>query len=148
MKPVISHAALVRRAVRLVCASSAAATLVPLFASLPSVGHAAEQSETQESLAEIVVTGSRIARPELEAPTPVTVLGEEAIQLGGIVNTADLVNELPGVAPGLNRQNSGYFTFGNAGLNCSNLRDLGIERTLVLMDGMRHTPSLTDANTP
>lgn len=148
MKTLITQGELLRRAVRLACKSSAAATLLPVFAVLPNIACAEEQQPRQETLAEVIVTGSRIARPELDVPTPVTVVGEEALLLGGIVNTADILNELPAIVPGLNRQNSGFFSFGNAGLNCSNLRDLGIGRTLVLMDGMRHTPSLTDGNTP
>lgn len=148
MKTVNNRDALLRRAVRLACKSSAAATLLPVFVVLPNIACAQEQGPKQETVAEVIVTGSRIARPELDIPTPVTAVSSEAIELGGIVNTADIVNELPSIVPGLNRQNSGFFTFGNAGLNCSNLRDLGIDRTLVLVDGMRHTPSLTDGNSP
>jgi outer membrane cobalamin receptor len=50
-----------------------------------------------------VVTGSRIARPELEAATPVQVISSAAIEQQGSPNIADILNELPAVGTGTGR---------------------------------------------
>src|SRR5688572_6840049 len=51
----------------------------------------------QEPIAEIVVTGSRIARPDIEASTPVQVLSGQAIDMQGSPNVSDILAELPAV---------------------------------------------------
>ena len=86
----------------------------------------------------IVVTGSRIARPDYIANSPVTTVGEAEIDLSGAVSVEGLLNELPQVVPGLSS------TSNNPGLNGQatvDLRGLGNLRTLVLIDGRRLTPS-------
>ena len=99
-------------------------------------------SETEE-LEEIVVTGSRIVRNGYDTPTPVTVIGEQDLQASGRSNVADFVNELPSIAGSSspatsNRSISG----GTAGISSVNLRSLGNNRTLVLLDGKRSVGSL------
>lgn len=85
----------------------------------------------------IVVTGSRIARPELQSATPVAVVGSEAIQGQGITNIQDLSQKLPQVGiPGFSRTNTNFATTGN-GISSINLRNLGSTRTLVLVNGRR-----------
>ncbi len=101
--------------------------------------------------ADIVVTGSRIRRPDLESASPVAVVGSEQIQAQGIINTQDLLTKLPQVGiPGLSRTNSNFFTTGN-GVATINLRNLGDSRTLVLVNGRRFVPgvagtSIVDVN--
>ena len=90
-----------------------------------------------EPIDEIVVTGSRIARPEIEASTPVQVLSSQAIDMQGSQNIADIVAELPAVGtPGLSRTNSNFLTSSN-GVSTVNLRNLEDQRTLVLINGRR-----------
>ncbi|MGE4430550.1 MAG: TonB-dependent receptor plug domain-containing protein [Sphingobium sp.] len=85
----------------------------------------------------IVVTGSRIARPELESSTPIQVLNSESLLNQGQQNVSDILNELPSVGtPGISRTNSNFATSGN-GISTVNLRNLGDQRTLVLMNGRR-----------
>lgn len=86
----------------------------------------------------IVVTGSRIARPNLDQPTPVSTLSPQQIQNAGTQNLGDIISQLPAVGfSGTVRANSN--SFGNqSGLAQINLRDLGTSRTLVLVDGQRH----------
>lgn len=86
----------------------------------------------------IVVTGSRIARPNLEQPTPVATVDVETIESAGTSNLGDIIAQLPALSfNGTVRANSD--SFGDAGgLNFPDLRDLGTARTLTLVDGLRH----------
>ncbi len=99
----------------------------------------------------IVVTGSRIRRPDLESASPVAVIDAQQIQSQGIVNTQDLLQKLPQVGiPGLSRTNSNFLTSGN-GVATIDLRNLGDSRTLVLVNGRRFVPgvagtSIVDVN--
>lgn len=84
----------------------------------------------------IVVTGSRLASPNLESASPVTVVTAEEIKGTGTTRVEDLVNSLPQVFAG---QGSNYAN-GASGAATLNLRGLGSERTLVLVNGRRLTP--------
>ncbi|WP_447755603.1 TonB-dependent receptor plug domain-containing protein [Sphingopyxis fribergensis] len=101
-------------------------------------------SETQPG-EEIVVTGSRIARTSITAPTPTVTVGAAQIEAQGITNAVDLLNQLPQISTGLSNANTS-FTFGNAGLNMADLRNLGQRRTLTLVDGRRRAGTPDDAN--
>ncbi|HET6907418.1 MAG TPA: TonB-dependent receptor plug domain-containing protein, partial [Rhodanobacteraceae bacterium] len=84
----------------------------------------------------IVVTGSRIKRPEIESPVPVAVLGQQALLQDAAANVSDTINELPQVAIGATRTNTNFLTSGT-GTSSINLRGLGFSRTLVLVNGRR-----------
>jgi outer membrane receptor protein involved in Fe transport len=89
---------------------------------------------------EIVVTGSRIRRPNLESAIPVTsVSGEEFFETGQ-TSVGDTLNELPALRSTFSQANSTRF-LGTAGLNILDLRGLGTQRTLVLVNGRRHIAS-------
>ena len=93
-------------------------------------------------LEEVVVTGSRIARPELESTTPVTILSAADIRSTGFLNTADVLRNLPAVGvSGISTANSNFQT-ASAGVNTVNLRNLGDQRTLVLVNGRRMVPGI------
>lgn len=100
---------------------------------------AAAQDPPPEGEEEIVVTGSRIARPANEtAPTQVTTIGAEEIQDSGLTNVADILRTVPSFGvPALSTTNSNFLTSG-AGINTLQLRNLGEDRTLVLVNGRRH----------
>ncbi|MDT9600017.1 TonB-dependent receptor domain-containing protein [Sphingosinicella rhizophila] len=92
---------------------------------------AADESET------IVVTGSRIRRPNLESSVPITsITGEDFIQTGDL-NVGDTLNDLPQLRSTFAQNNPGLGV-GIAGLNLLDLRGLGTARTLVLVNGRRH----------
>lgn len=97
-------------------------------------------SEEAAPASAIVVTGSRIARPNIEAPSPVTVVGAEQVQLTGTTTVESLLNELPQVIPGNTRvsNNSGGENFSTL-----DLRGLGPGRTLILLNGERMPASTT-----
>lgn len=91
----------------------------------------------QDPVEEVVVTGSRIARPNLESAVPITtVSGEELFQTGN-TSMGDLLNDLPSLRSTFSQSNSSRF-LGTTGLNLLDLRGLGTQRTLVLVNGRRH----------
>jgi outer membrane receptor protein involved in Fe transport len=93
-------------------------------------------------LQEVTVTGSRIVRDGYEAPTPVSVLGTDQLEKMATTNLADSVNRLPALSGGRSSHNySGNVSSGTAGINTLNLRGLGANRTLVLLDGKRMVPA-------
>ncbi|WP_337186348.1 TonB-dependent receptor [Phenylobacterium sp.] len=115
----------------------AAATLACLAA---SDGVAAESAPP--AVGEVVVTGSRIARPEVDQPTPVQVLGSESFQKTGNADVGQVLAQQPAVNFGGTQQaqqNSGSATTG--GLSLVNLRGLGTNRTLTLVNGKRQVGS-------
>ncbi len=85
---------------------------------------------------DIVVTGSRIRSPNLEATSPVTVVNSEEFKLTGTTRTEDLINALPQAFAG----QSGNISNGSSGIATINLRGLGAERNLVLVNGRRVVP--------
>ena len=86
---------------------------------------------------EIIVTGSRIASPQATSASPLQIVGAEQIQQSGAVNVQDVLLENPAFGnPGISRTNSSFATQG-AGAATVNLRNLGEDRTLVLLNGRR-----------
>lgn len=97
-------------------------------------GTAAEASE-----GEIIVTGSRIRRPNLESTVPITSVGGDEFFQTGQTSVGDILNELPALHNTFTTANSTRF-LGTAGLSLLDLRGLGTQRTLVLVNGRRHVP--------
>ncbi|HEU0044869.1 TonB-dependent receptor domain-containing protein [Sphingomonas sp.] len=90
-----------------------------------------------ETGSDVVVTGSRIRRPNLESTVPITsITGEEFFQTGR-TSVGDTLNELPALRSTFSQSNSTRF-LGTAGLSLLDLRGLGSQRTLVLVNGRRH----------
>ena len=103
---------------------------------LEADGQEEAQAEADQG-GSIVVTGSRIARPNLDSAIPVTsVTGEELVQTGR-VSIGDTLNDLPALNSTFSQANSTRF-LGTGGLNLLDLRGLGTQRTLVLVNGRRH----------
>jgi iron complex outermembrane recepter protein len=102
---------------------------------------ASSKSDTTDQLQEIVlVTASRIQRAGFTAPTPTTVLGAEDLQKTGASNIGQLMTEIPAFL-GSTTPTSTTVSSQQAGGNFVDLRGLGANRTLVLVDGHRHVPT-------
>src|SRR5215813_10290270 len=86
-----------------------------------------------QTIQEVVVTGSRIAQPNLETTSPVTQMTADDIAVTGVTRVEDLVNQLPQAFAAQN----GTVSNGATGTATVNLRGLGSARTLVLIDGRR-----------
>ena len=95
--------------------------------------------EEDETLEEIIVTGSRIARdPNLSGALPIQAVDSERIQMSGEFAIADVVNDIPALLFSVTSEQSidaGGFSDGS---NVLNLRGLGSNRTLTLVNGRRH----------
>jgi outer membrane receptor protein involved in Fe transport len=92
------------------------------------------EGQAQASDEAIVVTGSRLVRPELDAPSPVTTVDSETFDLTGTVTVESLLNELPQIIPGNTRVSNNQ---GGEDFSTLDLRGLGPNRTLILVDGER-----------
>ena len=104
--------------------------------------NAAPAAASVNTVEEVVVTSTRIKRNGYEAPSPTTVVGAEEIAAAGPSNIANFMNELPSLANSATPATQvGYVSGGTSGINALNLRDLGENRTLVLLDGQRVGPS-------
>ncbi len=99
-------------------------------------GVLAQEGEA-EQIEEIVTTGSRIKKQDYVSNAPVATVGFEQIELTGTINTESLLNTLPQTVPGLDRTSNNP---GN-GTATVDLRGLGTNRTLVLINGKRAVPT-------
>ncbi len=128
---------------RLIAASALASASIFAFAGSALAQDAPAPQTAEDDAAEsgqIVVTGSRISRPNLDSTIPITsVSGEELFQTGNN-SVGDLLNDLPALRSTFSQSNSSRF-LGTAGLNLLDLRGLGTQRTLVLVNGRRHVAS-------
>src|SRR3954463_1286689 len=105
-----------------------------------SAGAQAQQPAPNENNVEsVVVSGSRITISGYEAPTPVTVVDLQKIESNAYANITDDVRQMPQLnsPPASFGVSQGAASPGTAGANLGNLRNLGINRTLVLFDGQR-----------
>lgn len=84
----------------------------------------------------VVVTGSRIGRAELESTMPINVITYEEVKTFGRFTLYDALMLNPAVAPGLGEFNSGGQEY-DKGVANINLRQMGNNRSLVLVDGHR-----------
>jgi iron complex outermembrane recepter protein len=97
------------------------------------------QSADTTAALDIVVTGSRIPRPNLENSSPTLVLDAERLTGTNQVNIADVATQYPQFAPafGSSRTQSTFSGAATSGLQLVNLRNLGGGRTLTLLNGRR-----------
>lgn len=101
-----------------------------------AVAQAASADEKADATTEVVITGSRIKAPNRKSISPITSVGQEDIKAQGVTRIEDLVNSLPQAfaAQGANISN------GSNGTATVDLRGLGANRTLVLINGRRLGP--------
>lgn len=129
----------VSKAVRLAIAFGAAST-----AAFSASSFAAE--EGAEKVERIQVTGSRIKRTDLESASPVLVLSRDDLNVSGQLSIGDILQQIPAAGAALNTA----FNNGGTGATNMDLRNLGAQRLLVLVNGKRWVSSLgstVDLNT-
>jgi iron complex outermembrane receptor protein len=101
----------------------------------------AQQSETKadkgDTVDAVIVTGTRIRRPNAQSAAPIVSMDKQELQFQGVVNIEDALNRLPQVRADNNQFGAGFDNGGQAKVN---LRRLGNQRTLVLLDGERLLP--------
>ncbi len=125
-----------RRAVRDTLAAA-------LALSAAAAAQGQDQDQDASDLGTVVVTGSRIARPDLASNSPISIITEDFFQQKGTVNVEEVLNQLPQVVPGLTAQVNN----GGDGTATVDLRGLGPTRTLVLINGRRFVPATNTGRT-
>ncbi|WP_242116947.1 TonB-dependent receptor plug domain-containing protein [Sphingomonas lacusdianchii] len=110
---------------------------------------APETPPASDEGSEIVVTGSRIARPDYAAPNPVVSLGAEELRQSGTTNVTSFLQRVPALTNSLDStrtagRNQADGALGQVGLNLLDLRGLGPSRTLVLVNERRHVAGQPD----
>jgi iron complex outermembrane receptor protein len=128
-----------------------ATNLVAFFGTFGVTVAIAQQAETPSATAssepaieEVVVTGTRIRQNQGSFANPVTTLTAETLEQSGKTELADLLSQMPALVGSITGdQTAGSVPgFGEVGLNLLDLRHLGVDRTLVLVDGRRHVSGL------
>ena len=106
---------------------------------LASPAAAQQQAAAAGEVQEVIVTGTRIPSPNLESVSPVQVVGSQEVVLGGRPVTADILNQLPQVTQNgqIGFSSTSNPLSGPGGTATIDLRGLGQQRTLVLVDGRR-----------
>lgn len=125
----------------------------PTAKAAPTAGGPSTPSQVNEEPNAIVVTGSRIRSPNLTSTVPITTISGEDFFKTGQTSIGDVLNQLPALHSTFSQSNSTRF-LGTSGLNLLDLRGLGTQRTLVLVNGRRHvagdilnTAASVDTNT-
>jgi iron complex outermembrane receptor protein len=126
----------VRQAVRLALLASAA----PAVLLSPAALAQEQDQDASGSMDEVIVTGSRIVAPNLQSISPITAIGAEELNIAGKARIEDVLNQLPQAfaAQGSSISNA------SDGTASVDLRGLGSQRTLVLVNGKRLMPGDPD----
>jgi iron complex outermembrane recepter protein len=105
--------------------------------------NAASVDEAGGEAGDIVVTGSRVITNGANSPTPLTTISSETLLATTPASVPDALNKLP-VFQGSTQPRSAGNSQTMAGQNIINLRNLGPQRVLILLDGHRVTPTNQD----
>ena len=106
-----------------------------------AAAYAQNSFDSEDALEEIVVTGSRITRRDFSSPSPIATIDRVTLDGAAQPTLEETLNQMPQIIPDLER------TANNPGDGTAriNLRGLGSNRTLVLLNGRRLAPSGVDA---
>jgi outer membrane receptor protein involved in Fe transport len=134
---------------------SIAAAVAAVLASVPAQRVFAQEASADEGVSEVVITGSRIVRRDYNSDSPVVTLPSDALTNTSEVGVEQSLNKMPQFVPGQNQfSDAGSITVTprtSPGIATANLRGLGANRTLVLLDGRRTQPAnasmVVDLNT-
>ena len=101
----------------------------------------AAQSAEATAVEEVVVTGSRIRRDPTNSPTPLIQVSRDAVVNTGMATVIDVLADIPALSGSTVPEDTTGSNLNDGGLSLLNLRDLGTQRTLTLVDGRRHVGS-------
>lgn len=134
---------------RLAIVVAMAALVHPVTAFSQDASSTDGQPEREQAASEIVVTGSLISRTDYVAESPVTTIGSEQIASVGQPSLDVAIGQMPqfAAAQGAAEVGDAQTNIGfSGGQSNADLRGLGINRSLVLMDGRRLMPSSPDGS--
>ncbi|MDH5617971.1 MAG: TonB-dependent receptor [Gammaproteobacteria bacterium] len=97
-----------------------------------------QQAADDEVLEEIITTGTRLARQDYQAASPIATVGADLFSDTGAPTIETVLNTLPQFVPAITSTSNNPSNGGQANVS---LRGLGTSRTLVLLDGRRVVPS-------
>lgn len=117
-----------------------ASALVIAMTAAPVLAQA-QTTDDAAAVEEVVVTGSRIARRDYVSNSPIVTMGQDAIEKTGSVTVDTLLNQMPQFVPAVSSTSNNPSNGGQANID---LRGLGTQRTMVLIDGHRVVPSNSD----
>ena len=121
------------KSVKLACAFGAASSI-----GFTGAVNAQETEEAADAVEKIEVTGSRIRRTDIEGANPVTVMSRVDIEKFGVTSIGDVLQAIPSAGSAINTNNNN----GGNGTTTINIRGIGSNRTLVLVNGKRWAPGL------
>ena len=125
-------------------------TKIAVAVAMATSSMAAFAQTAEPSLQRVEVTGSRIRAVDLETAQPVQVMSQEAIQKSGLVTVGDILNNLTSAAPPAFSKGSVLTSNREQGGQYIDMRNLGANRLLVLVNGKRWTQTVagfTDLST-
>lgn len=109
----------------------------------PAVAQDADADVNDElELEEVIVTGSRIAKRDAISESPIYTVDQESFRESGFVTVEQYMNTIPQIVPGISSQSNNPSSNGRAFID---LRGLGSNRNLVLLDGRRGMGSTAGA---
>ena len=135
----------IRRAVRYALVGAVSALVAPAAFAADAAATTAttttttDTSQSTAQLGKIEVTGTRIKRTDVETAQPVTIVTQKEIKATGLNSVGDILSTLPQIRSVLNAQVNN----GNNGQSTVDLRNLGPNRVLVLVNGRRWVTSTT-----
>jgi iron complex outermembrane receptor protein len=129
--------------------------LTVLASSISAVMGAAgmQKAQAQQPVEEVLVTGSRIVRRDLDAASPIVTVDTQRLENSSTISIESVLNQMPQFVPDGTQFDSGNAASGAAtlGIASVNLRGIGANRTLVLVNGRRAQPAnaslVVDLNT-
>ncbi|MDN7124978.1 TonB-dependent receptor [Pseudidiomarina sp. 1APP75-32.1] len=130
---------------KLLFSSVALSVSAALFSS-PAALAQSNESDAQADAERITVTGSRLKRAEAESAAPIQVFDAEDIEVSGMTSVEMILQRMSASAGAAGGQGNAYWTGNGYGTTQVNLRGLGINRTLVLLNGRRIVNGGTGAN--
>ncbi|MBQ4852879.1 TonB-dependent siderophore receptor, partial [Pseudoalteromonas sp. MMG012] len=113
-----------------------------IIASIPMISNSVRAQGIDKPIEKIEVTGSKIKRSDMETASPVTIIGAEDIKASGAVTIDDILQDMTAAGGAMTNPGVNNGSGGNASIN---LRGVGDQRTLVLVNGRRMINSGTGA---
>jgi iron complex outermembrane recepter protein len=129
-----------QHAVRAVLAAAAASAVVPVAFSQTAPVTTAATASGESEIQEVVVTGSRLQTANLVSISPIVTVTNLQIEQSGLTRVEDILNNLPSVFA----SQGNTLSNGSDGTATVDLHDLGVQRTLVLVNGKRLAPGAPD----
>src|SRR5688572_17043271 len=116
------------------CKHAPLATAIAMVLAGPALAQPAPAPSP--NVEEVIITGSRIVRDGYEAPTPVAVVAATDLALSSPTTIHDGLRKLPALVGSITPNTQPGFQPNNHG-HVLNLRGLGANRTLIMLDGVR-----------